>query len=119
MSKQKFMPNLISTLMVFAKYLNPQPLSDHLAEIVGDTKKHANILKMMKVILRTIHFKRGLGYQIKLSGRINGRNKRKRFNLDKLNRRRSRQTFSNMVNSAFSQAGASIGAFGIKMLSYA
>lgn len=103
------------TLTLFAKYLDPQPLADHLAEIIGTTKKHAIILKLMKTILQTLHFKRGVGYRIALIGRINGTNKSRTFYLKKLNRNRARQTFLKNVNFATAQARATIGAFGVKI----
>jgi len=114
-SKQKFISNLTTTLILFSKYLDPQPLADHLAKIIGDTKKHAAIFYFIKTILRTLHFKRGVGYRIALTGRINGRNKSRTFYLKKLNRSRSRQTFLKNVNFAMAQARATIGAFGVKI----
>ena len=117
-SKQSFISNLIITLTLFAKYLEAQPLADYLAKIIGATKKHALILKVIKTILRTLHFKRGVGYRIALIGRINGANKSRTLYLKKLNRNRSRQTFSKNVNFAMSQARATIGAFGVKIWVY-
>ena len=109
------MSNLTSALTLFAKYLEVQPLADYLAKIIGDTKKHALILKIIKTVLRTVHFKRGIGYRIALIGRINGANKSRTLYLKKLNRNRSRQTFSKNVNFAMAQARATIGAFGVKI----
>jgi ribosomal protein S3 len=102
-------------LTLLTKFLDPQPLADHLAKIIGDTKSHASILKIMKSVLRALKFKRGLGYRIALSGRINGTNKSRTFYVKTLNEDRSRQTFSKNVNFAMSQARATIGAFGIKI----
>ena len=118
MSRHRFIFNLITTLTLFVKYLDPQPLADYLAKIIGETKKHAIILKILKTALRTLHFKRGLGYRIALSGRINGKNKTRTFYLKKLNRNRPRQSFSKNVNFAMAQARASIGAFGVKIWVY-
>jgi len=109
------MSNLTSSLTLFAKYLEVQPLADYLAKIIGDTKKHALILKIIKAVLRTVQFKRGIGYRIALVGRINGANKSRTLYLKKLNRNRSRQTFSKNVNFAMAQARATIGAFGVKI----
>jgi ribosomal protein S3 len=106
---------LTTTLTLFVKYLDPQPLADHLAKIIGATKKHASTLKLIKTVLRTLHFKRGVGYRIALIGRINGANKSRTIYLKKLNRNRPRQTFSKNVNFAMSQARATIGAFGVKI----
>jgi hypothetical protein len=117
-SKEPFISNLITTLTLFTKYLNPQPLADHLAKIIGSTKKHASILKLIKILLKTLHFKRGVGYRIALIGRINGANKSRTLYLKKLNRNRPRQTFSKNVNFAMSQARATIGAFGVKIWVY-
>jgi len=72
----------------------------------------------MKSVLRALKFKRGLGYRIALSGRINGTNKSRTFYVKTLNEDRSRQTFSKNVNFAMSQARATIGAFGIKIWVY-
>jgi len=60
-------------------------------------------------------FKRGVGYRIALLGRINGANKSRILYLKKLNRNRSRQTFSKNVNFAMAQARATIGVFGVKI----
>jgi hypothetical protein len=117
-SKETFISNLTTTLTLFAKYLDPQPLADHLAKIIGATKKHALTLKLIKTVLRTVHFKRGVGYRIALIGRINGANKSRTIYLKKLNRNRPRQTFSKNVNFAMSQARATIGAFGVKIWVY-
>jgi hypothetical protein len=117
-SKQPFMSNLTSVLTLFAKYLEVQPLADYLAKIIGDTKKHALILKIIKTVLRTVHFKRGIGYRIALIGRINGANKSRTLYLKKLNRNRARQTLSKNVNFAMAQARATIGAFGVKIWVY-
>ena len=106
---------MTTTLTLFGKYLDPQPLADHLAKIIGATKKHASTLKLIKTVLRTLHFKRGVGYRIALIGRINGANKSRTIYLKKLNRNRPRQTFSKNVNFAMSQARATIGAFGVKI----
>jgi hypothetical protein len=117
-SKQSFISNLTVTLTLFAKYLEVQPLADHLAKIIGDTKKHALILKVIKTVLKTLVFKRGVGYRIALLGRINGANKSRILYLKKLNRNRSRQTFSKNVNFAMAQARATIGVFGVKIWVY-
>ena len=90
-------------------------MADQLAKIIGDTKKHALVLKIIKTILRTLRLKRGVGYRIALVGRINGANKSRIIYLKKLNRNRSRQTFLKNVNFAMSQAQATIGAFGVKV----
>jgi hypothetical protein len=117
-SKELFISNLITTLTVFSKYLEPQPLADHIAKIISLTKKHAAILKLIKTILRTLPFKRGIGYRIALIGRINGANKSRTLYVKKLNRNRPRQTFSKNVNFAMAQARATIGAFGVKIWVY-
>ena len=114
-SKQKYISNLTVTLTLFAKYLEVQPLADHLAKIIGETKKHSDILKIIKNVLRTIRFKRGIGYRIALTGRINGSKKSRTFYLKKLNRNRSRQTFSKNVNFALAHAKATIGTFGVRV----
>ena len=88
---------------------------DHLAKIIGATKKHMVVLRQIELILRTFHLKRGLGYRIALIGRINGANKSRTVYLRKLNRNRSRQSFSQDVNFAFAHAKATIGAFAIKL----
>jgi ribosomal protein S3 len=114
-SKKYFISNLTTTLTLLTKYLDPQPFADHLAKIIGKTKNHASILQLVKIVLRTLRFKRGLGYRIALSGRINGTNKSRTFYLKKLYQNRSRQTFSKNVNFAMSQARATIGALGIRI----
>jgi ribosomal protein S3 len=70
---------------------------------------------MLEGILHTIQMKRGVGYRIALTGRINGANKSHTLYLKKLNRSRTRQTFSKNVNFAMAQARASIGTFSIKI----
>jgi len=117
-SKQTFISNLTTTLTLFAKYLEVQPLADHLAKIIGETKKHALTLKVIKTVLRTLRFKRGIGYRIALIGRINGAKKSRTIYLKKLNRNRSRQAFCKNVNFAMAQARATIGAFGVKVWVY-
>ncbi len=106
---------MITTLTLFVKYLDPQPVVDHLAKIIGSTKKHVATLKLIETILRTFHLKRGLGYRIALIGRINGANKSRTLYLRKLNRNRSRQSFSKNVNFALAHARATIGTFAIKL----
>ena len=118
-SKAFFTSGLITTLTLFVKYLNPQPVVDHLAKIIGGTKKHVATLKLIETILRTFHLKRGLGYRIALIGRINGANKSRTIYLRKLNRNRSRQNFSKNVNFALAHARATIGSFAIKLWVYA
>ena len=117
-SKTPFIPALLTTLTLFVKYLDPQPLADHLAELIGKTKKHAELLKLVESILRTFSLKRGLGYRIALIGRINGANKSKTLYLRKLNRNRSRQNFSKKVNFALAHARALIGTFAVKIWIY-
>ena len=109
------MPNFSVTVTLFAKYLQPQPLADHLAKLIGESKKHADILKIAKSVLRTIRMKRGVGYRIALTGRINGSKKSRTFYVKKLNRNRARQTFSKNVNFAMAHARATIGAFSVKI----
>ena len=117
-SKAFFTSGLITTLTLFVKYLDPQPVVDHLARIIGGTKKHVATLKLIETILRTFHLKRGLGYRIALIGRINGANKSRTIYLRKLNRNRSRQSFSKNVNFALAHARATIGTFAIKLWVY-
>ncbi len=95
--------------------MDPQPVVDQIAEIIGGTKKHIATLKLIEIILRTFHLKRGLGYRIALVGRINGANKSRIIYLRKLNRNRSRQNFSKNVNFALAHARATIGTFAIKL----
>ena len=114
-----FISALLTTLTLFVKYLDPQPLADHLATLIGKTKKHAELLKLVESILRTFSLKRGLGYRIALIGRINGANKSKTLYLRKLNRNWSRQTFSKKVNFALAHARALIGTFAVKVWIYA
>lgn len=114
-SKAYFTPDLITTLTWFAKYLDPQPVVDHLAKIIGTTKKHMLVLKQIELILRTLSLKRGLGYRMALIGRINGANKSRTLYLRKLNRNRPRQSFCQNVNFALAHAKASIGVFAIKL----
>ena len=59
--------------------------------------------------------KRGIGYRIALTGRIDGANKSRTLYLRKLNRSRARQTFSKNVNFAMAHARANIGVFSIKL----
>ena len=73
------------------------------------------VLRQIELILRTFNLKRGLGYRIALIGRINGANKSRTLYLRKLNRNRSRQSFSQDVNFALAHAKATIGAFAIKL----
>ena len=115
MAKIPFVPNLMGTLTLFAKYLDPQPLADHLARILGETKRHSSVLKLLETALRTLHFKRGLGYRVALTGRINGAKKTRTFYLAKLRRHRPRQTFDKNVNFALAHARATIGTFGVKI----
>lgn len=115
MTKVPFMSNLISTLTIFAKYLDPQPLADHIAAIIGATKRHGSVLKLLETALRMLNFRRGIGYRIALTGRINGAKKTRTFYLAKLKRERPRQTFDKNVNFATTQARATIGAFGVKI----
>ena len=117
-SKAFFTSGLISTLTLFVKYLDPQPVVDHLAKIIGNTKKHVATLQLIETILRTFHLKRGLGYRIALIGRLNGANKSRTLYLRKLNRNRSRQSFSKNVNFALAHARATIGTFAIKLWVY-
>jgi ribosomal protein S3 len=109
------MPELISTLTLFAKYLEPQPLADNLAKIIGQTKRHADALKTVENVLRTLNFKRAVGYRISLIGRINGANKSRAIYLTKFKRNRPSQNFSRKVNFAMAQARAQIGTFGIRI----
>lgn len=109
------MSNLITTLTLFAKYLDPQPLAEALAKVIGNTKKHVSALKLVESVLRTLNLKRGVGYRIGLTGRANGADKSHVMYLRKLNRNRPRQTFSKNVNFAMAQARATIGTFGIKI----
>ena len=118
-SNAAFSSSLLTTLTLFVKYLDPQPFADHLAKLIGKTKKHAQLLKSVESILRTFSLKRGLGYRIALVGRINGANKSKTLYLRKLNRNRSRQTFAKKVNFALAHARALIGTFGVKVWLYA
>lgn len=117
-AKARFMSNLVTTLTLFAKYLDPQPLADILAKVIGNTKKHVSTLKLVETVLRTLNFKRCVGYRIGLTGRANGADKSHVMYLRKLNRNRPRQTFSKNVNFAMAQARATIGAFGIKIWVY-
>lgn len=117
-SKATYMPELLSTLSLFAKYLEPQPLADSLAKIIGQTKRHADALKTVENVLRILKFKRAIGYRISLVGRINGANKSRAIYLTKFKRNRPRQTFSRKVNFAMAQARAQIGAFGIRIWIY-
>ena len=109
------MSALLTTLTLFGKYLDPQPLADHLAKLVGQTKKHAQVLRLVETVLRTFPLSRGLGYRIALSGRINGATKSKTLYLRKLKRNRPRQTFVRQVNFAAAHARALIGAFSVKI----
>ena len=117
-AKARFMSNLVTTLTLFAKYLDPQPLAEALAKVIGNTKKHVSALKLVETVLRTLNMKRGVGYRIGLTGRANGADKSHVMYLRKLNRNRPRQTFSKNVNFAMAQARATIGAFGIKIWVY-
>lgn len=117
-AKARFMSNLVTTLTLFAKYLDPQPLADALAKVIGNTKKHVSALKLVENVLRTLNFQRGVGYRIGLTGRANGAEKSHVMYLRKLNRNRPRQTFSKNVNFAMAQARATIGTFGIKIWVY-
>jgi len=117
-SKAPFTSELIPTLAWFIKYLDPQPVVDLLAKIIGNTKKHAGTLKTIETIFRAINFQRGLGYKIALIGRINGANKSRAIFVKKLNRNRPRQSFSKHVNFAFAQARATIGTFAVKIWVY-
>ena len=114
-AKARFMSDLVTTLTLFAKYLDPQPLAEALAKVIGSTKKHVSALKLVETVLRTLNFKRGVGYRIGLTGRANGAEKSHVMYLRKLNRNRPRQTFSKNVNFAMAQARATIGTFGIKV----
>lgn len=114
-AKARFMSDLVTTLTLFAKYLDPQPLAEALAKVIGSTKKHVSTLKLVETVLRTLNFKRGVGYRICLTGRANGAEKSNVLYLRKLNRNRPRQTFSKNVNFAMAQARATIGTFGIKV----
>ena len=116
--KNSYMLNLLPTLTLFAKYLDPQPLADDLAKILGETKKHSSTLRFIERILSRVKLKRGIGYRIALIGRADGANKSRTIYLRKLNRNWSRQSFSNNVNFGFSQARATIGAFGVKIWVY-
>ena len=109
------MANLLGTLILFAKYLEPQSLADHIAKILSETKKHSRVLKMIEKVLSIIKLKRGLGYRIALIGRIDGANKSRTIYLRKLKQNRSRQTFVKNVNFASAQAKATIGTFGVKI----
>ncbi len=117
-SRASFISKLITTLTLFVKYLDPQPVVDQIAEIIGGTKKHIATLKLIETVLRTFHLKRGLGYRMALVGRINGANKSRTIYLRKLNRNRSRQNFSKNVNYALAHARATIGTFAIKLWVY-
>ena len=115
LGKTTYVANLLSTLTIFAKYLDPQPLAENLAQILGQTKKHSFTLKLVNNILSTMKLKRGVGYRIALIGRANGASKTRTIYLRKLNRNRSRQTFSKNINFGSAQARATIGAFGVKI----
>lgn len=117
-SKLSYMPNLLTTLALFAKYLDPQALADSLAKIIGTSRKHSTTLRLIETVLRTLNMKRSVGYRIGLIGRADGANKSRAVYLKKLNRNRSRLTFSKNVNFAMSQARAKIGAFGVKVWVY-
>lgn len=117
-SKSAYISELVPVLTLFAKYLDPQPLADTLAKVIGTTKKHAEALKTVEAVMRTLNLKRGIGYRISLMGRINGANKSRAIYLKKFKRNRPRQTFSRKVNFAMAQARAQIGAFGIKIWIY-
>jgi ribosomal protein S3 len=106
---------LLTTLTLFVKYLDPQPVADHLAKLIEKSRKHAEVLRLVESVLRTFSLKRGLGYRIALIGRINGANKSRTLYLRKLNRNRSRQNFSKKVNFALAHARARIGTFAVKI----
>jgi hypothetical protein len=67
--------NFLTTLTLFSKYLNPQPLADHLAKLISQSKNHSSLVKSIEKILHTLQMKRGVGYRIALIGRIDGANK--------------------------------------------
>jgi hypothetical protein len=117
-SKTPDIGNFLTTLTLFSKYLDPNPLANHLAKLIDQSKNHSSILKFIETILHTIQMKRGVGYRIALTGRIDGANKSRTLYLKKLNRSRARQTFSKNVNFAMAQARATIGVFSIKIWVY-
>jgi hypothetical protein len=50
-SKSSLMPNLMNTLTLFTKYLDPQNLADLLAKLLGKTRKHTQTLKFIDTLL--------------------------------------------------------------------
>jgi ribosomal protein S3 len=107
------MRELVPTLSLFIKYLNPQILADHIAKEFEKTKKHRNIIFALKTALRSLKFARGIGYRIAIVGRINSSTKSRAFYLTK--KSLIRQNFSQKINYATAQAKARIGSFGIKV----
>jgi hypothetical protein len=117
-SKTLDIGNFLTTVTLFSKYLNPQPLAEHLAKLINQSKNHSSVVKFTETLLHTVQMKRGVGYRIALIGRLDGANKSRTLCLKKLNRNRARQTFSKNVTFAMAHARASIGVFSIKIWVY-
>ena len=109
------MKNLVPSLILFSKYLEPQILADELAKLLTTAKKHAKAIYEFRTILRTLSIKRGFGYKIALIGRINSAVKTRILSITRFNKQNTQQTLSKNVSFATAQIKARIGAFGIKV----
>jgi len=110
------MQNFITTLLVFSQTLNPQPLADHLTKMLKKTKKHTWFLNDVQQALKSMPFKRAIGYRIAIMGRLNSSNKSRSMYL--IRKSIPKQSFDQNINFAISQAQARIGAFGVKIWIY-
>ena len=113
-----FMRNLIPTLTLFTKYLDPQLLADTIAKIIQRARKQSWFLYDLRQILRSLFLESIAGYKIVLIGRINGRNKTGLLTIKNAKEANAQQTWLKQVSFGMAQAKGRIGTFGIKIWIY-
>lgn len=113
-----FMKNLVPTLSLFTKYLDPQLLADNIAKVIERAKKQSWFLYDLRQILRSLFLKNIAGYKIVLIGRINGRKKTGLMSIQNAKESNSQQTWLKQVSFGAAQARGRIGTFGIKIWVY-
>ena len=117
-SNFSFMKNLIPTLILFTKYLDPQLLANTIAKIIEKAKRHTWFLYDLRQIFRSLFIENISGYKIVLIGRVNGRKKTRILSIKNSKESNSQQTWLKQVNFGVAQARGRIGTFGIKVWIY-
>ena len=117
-SNLPFIRNLIPTLLLFVKYLDPQLLANELAKIIEKSKHQKWFLYNIRQIFRSLFIKNIGGYKIVLIGRVNGRKKTRLVSIKSAKESNTQQTILKQVSFGSAQARGRIGTFGIKIWLY-